>query len=65
MKKLFERMSKFNNGDKCRVIKNVFAPQCTGMVVEIMGVIGGTLYKIKEDGVIGYAAEECLELLTD
>ena len=58
-------MSKFKIGDKCRVIKNALAPQCVGMVVEIMGVIGGTLYKIKEEGMIGFAAEGCLELITD
>ena len=58
-------MSKFKIGDKCRVIKNSLAPQCVSMTVEIMGVVGCTLYKIKEEGVIGYAAEGCLELVTD
>lgn len=58
-------MTKFKKGQKCRVVKNLLAPQCIGMEVTILGVVGEkdgrVTYQIDEDGIQGYAAEACLE----
>ena len=62
-------MEKLTIGDKCRVVKNAFAPDCTGQTVEIVDIVSvrknRVLYKIKEnvDGLelFGYASEKALE----
>lgn len=58
-------MAKFKKGQKCRVVKNRLAPQCIGMEVTILGVVGEedgrVMYRIDEGGLKGYAAESCLE----
>ena len=58
-------MTKFKKGQKCKVIANLLAPQCVGMEVTILGVVGEkdgrVMYRIDEEGLKGYAAESCLE----
>ena len=57
-------MSKFNNGDKCKVVKNLLAPDCLGDVVEVVGnfqMNGRYYYHTLQDGVKGIASENCLE----
>ena len=57
-------MAKFKLGDKCKVVKNALAPKCVGDTVEIIGTIGNMGYKVRhEDGMVGYASENCLELI--
>lgn len=58
-------MAKFQEGDKCKVIKNLLAPQSVGHIVKIKGIAvcsgNNPLYKIDIDGMDGYAEERCLE----
>ena len=62
-------MSKYKEGQKCRVVKNLLAPECVGMTVTILGVAiengKAVLYRVREDGMDGYAMESCLEPLND
>ena len=55
-------------GQKCRITHNLLAPNCVGMTVTILEVAvekdGRTIYRIEEDGIQGYAAESCLETLS-
>lgn len=53
-------MNKFKKGDRCVVVKNALSPRSVGHVVEIVDVIGKYGYKIRCEGLTGYAAESCL-----
>ena len=59
----------FESGQKCRVIKNLLAPQCVGQTVTIVKVAaegnGKVMYEIDEGGLRGYAMESCLELIKE
>lgn len=57
---------KYKKGDKCKVVKNVLAPKCVGMVVTVIATIGNSGYKVRYDnGWIGIASENCLELFKE
>lgn len=60
-------MAKFKSCQKCRVIKNLLSPENVGQVVVIIRVAderdGRVLYEVMEDGLHGYASEDCLELI--
>ena len=57
---------KFKKGDKCKVVKNVLAPKCVGMVVTVFATIGNNGYKVRYDnGRTGIASENCLELFKE
>lgn len=61
-------MRKFNKGDKCKVVKNLLAPECVGDIVEVTGwfsVRGRNYYHILEEGMKGIASEGCLELVKE
>ena len=57
--------AKFKKGDRCRVVKTLLAPSCIGQMVTIVEVIGvqKPIYKIDDDGILGYAVEGCLEMV--
>lgn len=67
MKEAKADKSKFKEGDRCRVVKNLLAPHCVGQIVVINGVAlslnGRNYYHITEGGLKGIAAENCLEKL--
>jgi hypothetical protein len=59
--------AKFKVGDKCKVVKNLLAPECTGNIVEITKVLmhnGKYYYATLEDGLKGLAAENCLSIIS-
>ena len=54
----------FRKCDKCKVVKNALSPKCVGHTVEIIGTIVNMCYKVRhEDGMVGYASEDCLGLI--
>lgn len=59
---------KFKVGDRCRVIKNLFAPDCVGFEVSITDISvsrnGKYFYTtLFEKGIKGICSENCLELI--
>ena len=62
-------MSKYKEGQKCRIVKNLLAPSCVGQTVTILGVAiengSAVLYRVREDEIDGYAMETCLEPLNE
>lgn len=61
---------KYKVGDRCKTTKNLLAPHCIGDIVTIKSCHtaknGKSFYIIAlEDGIIGYAMESCLELVTN
>jgi hypothetical protein len=57
---------KFKKDDKCVVVENLLAPHCVGYIVTIKGCYtanGRNFYNVlHENGLMGIAAESCLEL---
>ncbi len=58
---------KYKVGDKCKIIKNLFAPNCTGEIVTVTKLLSPKskmLWCITEDGISCIASENCLELVS-
>lgn len=58
---------KYKVGDRCKVIKNLLAPNCIGEIVtvtELLSPESKILRCITEDGISCIVSENCLELVS-